>query len=390
VRDALEGDELDDEQRQVLEWRQIVGNTSPSKLKAAIDMAVDGLQYSGATQTHRWAGRGLQIQNFPRGSLSEDWTDEEMGLFVRKIKEDNVDQLIGAGLASDPIDAIKSSLRGMFVGDFAVCDYAQIEARVLPWLAGQDEVLEEFEKGTDLYVYTASQIYRKPMSEITKKERFIGKIATLALGFQGGAKAFIGMAEVYGVKDMDEEFAEEIKVKWREANSRITRFWYKLEGAAIDCVKFGDSTRFRKIHFKKEDEFLKMQLPSGKELFYYKPEIHDHPKFNRESLTFIKLLGPLDAPMKGSSFSGFGKKMGRVFTSGGRLVENATQSVARDVLADAMLRLPKENISFTVHDEIICEGIEQSELESIMLQAPTWAEGLPIGVDSWAGERYRK
>jgi DNA polymerase len=372
-----------------------VGNTSPSKLVAAINMAVDGrayglLQYSGATQTHRWAGRGLQIQNFPRGSLSEDWTDEEMGLFVRKIKEDNVDQLIGAGLASDPIDAIKSSLRGMFVGDFAVCDYAQIEARVLPWLAGQEDLLEAFREGQDIYKKTAAQIYKKNIKDITKQERFIGKVACLACGYSGSKKAFRSMAEAYGVKDMTEEFAQEIVDKWREANSRITRFWYACGDAAIEAIKFGGETRVRTIRFRKEDDFLKVKLPSGNELFYYKPEVHPDPKFGRDAVTFVKVLGPLDYPLPGTSFSGFGKRMGRVCTPGSRIVENIVQSVSRDILADAMLRIPKENIAFSCHDELICEGFPLEDLQRIMLDTPSWAEGLPVGAEGFETNRYMK
>lgn len=371
VRDLLADPKTKPEVREVLEWRQIVGNNSTSKFKTALDMQVDGkvyglLQYSGATQTHRWAGRVLQIQNFPRGNMDEYWVDDMMELFVRKVKDGTWRDIIGAGLASDPIDMLKSSLRGMFVGDFAVCDYAQIEARVLPWLAGQKDVLKQFEEGTDLYVYTASQIYKKPMEEITKQERFIGKIATLALGFQGGARAFLGMAQVYGVKDMTEGDADEIKDKWREANTKIKSLWYRAEGAARDAIKLGKTQCCGRVKFNKKGDFLTMELPSGNTLFYHKPELDDD-----EKITFLK--------------DGV-----RTSTYGGKLVENMTQAVARDVIADAMLRLPPDSIRSTIHDEVICEGIAKEELESIMLQAPEWAEGLPIGVDAWVGNRYRK
>jgi DNA polymerase len=394
VRDALEGNYLDADQREALEIRQIVGNTSPAKFKVALDMQVDGriyglLQYSGATQTHRWAGRGLQIQNFPRGSLDEYWVDDMMELFVRKVKDGTHQDLIDAGLAKDPIDVLKSCMRGMFIGDLAVCDYAQIEARVLPWLAGQQDVLDQFEKGTDLYVYTASQIYRKPMEEITKQERFIGKIATLALGFQGGAGAFLGMAEVYGVKDMEEDFANEIKDKWREANRKIKALWYAAEKAAVQAIKFGCTRHCGKVSFVVEDDFLKMNLPSGNQLFYYKPEVRNNPKFGNDAVTFIKQLSPIDNCI-GDELTAFGSKMGRVFTSGGRLVENMTQSVARDVMADAMVRVPEGKIVGSVHDELIAEGIPGKALEHIMLQKPDWAEGLPIGAESYMADRYRK
>lgn len=394
VRDALAGDKLTDDQREVLELRQIVGNTSVKKFDTALDMQVDGriyglLQYSGATQTHRWAGRGLQIQNFPRGSLDEYWVDEMMELFVRKVKDGTHGDLLYSGLSKDNIDTLKSCLRGMFCGNLSVCDYSQIEARVLPWLAGQDDILEQFRNNVDLYVYTASQIYRKPMAEVTKQERFIGKVATLALGFQGGASAFLSMAEIYGVKDMDRDFAEEIKVKWREANRKIKALWYAAENAAIKAVKFGDVAHCGKVNFTVENEFLKMNLPSGNSLFYYKPKIMTNPNFGNESVTFIKQLGPIDKPV-GDVITAFGSKMGRMFTYGGKLVENMTQAVARDVMASAIMNLPQDKVIGSVHDEILCEDIELNDLMSAMLDTPSWCSGLPVGADGWSGGRYRK
>jgi len=388
----LEDPELPDNKREVIEWRQLVGNTSPAKFGKILDTNYKGklyglLMYHGAN-TGRWSGKGVQIQNLPRGGLDENWIDEEIELCASYIKNGQIERLVEEGICVDVADALKSTLRGAFTGDLQVSDYSQIEARMLPWLAGQDDVVESFRDGLDIYKVSASQIYRKPYEVISKQERFIGKIATLALGYQGGKGAFLAFAEAFGVKDIDEDTAEKIKKDWRRANMAICDYWYAVEDAAISAISSG-SGYAPNVHFTYEDEFLRMHLPSGRMLYYYKPEIHQS-SFDRPAVTFISSIGPSDYPISGTVTSAFGTRIGRVFTSPGRLVENLVQAASRDVLAESMMRIPTRHIRFHVHDELVCTDYNISDLEWCMKQVPTWAEGLPVDVDSWEGQRYRK
>jgi len=192
------------------------------------------------------------------------------------------------------------------------------------------------------------------------------------------------------VKDITEEFAEGIKVDWRAANPYIVGFWYSLEKAAKAAIRSGVG-HAGLIHFTYEKEFLRMHLPSGRMLHFYKPEITKDPKFGREAITFIKEIGPTDFPIKGSVVKVPGhKSFGRIFTSPGKLAENATQAAARDVLVHAMKLLPKETVNMHIHDEMVSDGTPLQVLKDAMLVVPEWAEGLPIDVDGWSGSRYRK
>jgi len=387
LRDMLEDPDISEEKKEVIRWRQTVGNTSPSKYKAVQKLAYKGrvygmMLYHGAG-TGRWTSKGVQLQNIARGSFSEDWVDEEMEISCNYILQDRFKELMSSGLVTEEIEVVKSVLRGVFTGDLSVCDYSQIEARILPWIAGQTDVVKAFEDGLDIYKVSASQIYKKKYEDVTKDERFIGKIATLALGYQGGKGAFLGMAEVYGVKDMDERFAEKIKVDWRKANTKIVQFWYALEEAARIAIG-GLANSTHGVAFKCEDDFLKMTIPSGRTLFFYKPELRDG------SITYLKQLSQNDFPLAGTKFSADGVQVGRVQTYGGKLCENVIQAMARDVMVHAIKMLPRDKIAFSVHDELICDGLPLDQLQEAMLVVPKWAEGLPIGVDGWAGERYRK
>lgn len=360
VTQLLEDSSLSPVVREVLELRQELALVASKKYGAALDRVnSDGrlrgtFQYFGA-HTGRWAGRGVQLQNLPSASLSDD--------------EDAVDQIIGEAVAdlkqTRQADAqtLKALVRPMFTGPFTVVDYSAIEARVLAWLAGEQWVLEAFAKGRDIYVETASRMG----PTMTRKE---GKVAVLALGYNGG----VGSLQAFNAEGSTDQLQGLVN-KWREANSKITRFWPILE----DAFKHG-SAAGKLIRVEKDGRDRAVVLPSGRSIEYHDVRgKKERDQWGRERVR----LSYLD-PQK----PGFRKD-----TYGGRLTENVTQAVARDILALAMVRLQQRGykIAFHVHDEIGLEGtFPIDEVSSIMSEDPGWAKGLPLSAEGYHCPRYRK
>ena len=384
VKETLAG-ELPADVRRVLKIRQMVGKTSTAKVGRLLNWTcADGrvrntLQYYGAYRTGRFAGRGPQIQNFPRGSLSEQEVEDAL----RMIR--NGETYLGI---DDLFDTVSSLLRAFIKAPegkhFVVADLAGIEARVLPWLARDEKTLDIFRDGEDIYKFAAAQIYKKEYEDITKEERFTGKVATLSLGYGGGVMAFTGMAKVYGV-DIDEAFAEDIKTQWRDANPKIVQLWRTVEKAAVHAVKHKNQTvsiAGGKLKFHHDGEDLKITLPSARALHYPKFE-HTHDNYRGNTLTHM-----------GGTISGWGE----LRTYGAKMVENVTQAVARDVLAHAMPEIDKAGfeIVFHVHDEIVAEVDDGDEkltsnyLVELMTDGHLWTKGLPLDAEGETMKRYRK
>jgi DNA polymerase len=393
VLDGLAGD-LPDRVRAALRLRQEGGKSSTAKLlamsnRASKDGRVRGtLQYHGAS-TGRWAGRGIQVQNFPRPRVGTKPAHIED--IIDHIKDrDYIDINYGPVM-----DALADSLRAMIIAkpghELIAMDFSAIEARVLAWLAGEEKVLDIFRTHGKIYEHAASGIYNKPIDQVSKDERQIGKVAVLALGYGGGVGAFQSMARVYGVKVADDK-ADEIKKAWRESHKRIVRYWYDLEGAAINAVELGVVCKAgppeRQIAFVKKGSFLWCKLPSGRVLCYPYPQIKqiDTPwGEQRSALVFMSVNGTTN-------------KWEETKTYGGSLCENVTQAVARDLLAEALPRLEDNGfpVVFHAHDEVVVEiatsmGQDaEHQVEQLLSTTPAWAKGLPVTAEGWRAKRYRK
>lgn len=394
ILDALKDDSLSEVCKTVLNLRRDAAKSSTAKLESMLkrvnkaNRIQNTLQYHGAA-TGRWAGRGIQIQNFPRGEHDE----QDIENFFDCLKTDTPLELF----FDKPLSIISSSLRGFIIpkagAEFVGADFSSIEARVLAWLAGEDKVLDIFRGHGKIYEAAASEIYKVPLENIDKKQRQIGKVAVLALGYGGGKGAFKSMAAAYGVEVSDED-AELIKTKWRDAHRRIVNYWYALETAAQAAVRnkkkvFSVGPENRQVKYVCNGSFLWCQLPSGRSLCYPYPEIREVETpwgEKKEGLTYMTEAPPTN-------------KWGRIKTYGGSLSENIAQAVSRDVLADAMLRLKENNFSIvaTIHDEILCEVGDNSNnsnlvetLEALLAVSPEWAIDLPLKAEGWKGKRYKK
>ena len=369
--------------RRLIEIRLQLGKTSIAKYARLQMLVTDDnrarglLRYHGAS-TGRWSGQLFQPQNLPRSTFSD--TDACIRLFP------NRDAELLELFYDDPMEALSSCIRGMLCAPagkkLIVADYAAIEARVLAWMAGQQDVLEVFKGHGMLYEHTASSIYKVPVEQVSSDQRFIGKIASLALGYQGGIKAFLGMASSYGV-ELSEDLADTIKMDWRSANRHIVRYWKKIEQAAIQAVQYpGNIFGYRTVRFRYLGDYLFCRLPSGRLLTYYQPVIMPG-MYNRPQLTYMGV-------------NSVTRKWERQNTYGGRLTENIIQAVARDLMALAMLRVEDAGypVVLSVHDEIISE-VDQDfgsveDFKNQMCWLPHWAKGLPIKATGYESQRYRK
>ena len=432
-----------------VELKMSLSKTAQKKYQSMADKMGSGTRLHGNVMYHgastgRWSSTGVNLQNIARPTLDADWcidslTHEDLALFQMT--------------DTDPMEALSSSVRGMLIPEdghkFIVGDYSSIEARALAWLAGQEDKLEIFRGDGKVYEDAASKIFHVPVKKVTKDQRFLGKISELACGYGGGAGAFQQMADIYGV-EIPRIKAEIIKRKWRKANSRIVDFWKEIELAftyvteewvermrADEVIetranptpqrpqdaKSPRSVEAQRVKMWVSNNFLKIQLPSGRRLFYFHPRVEwreldiytipdgqlnggltvSYNKITHGSLHNFRVeasqLGAVayTIPAKSLSYMGVNsttRKFERIKTYGGKLVENITQAVARDIMAESMLLLEERGYSIvlTVHDEIISEVTNGTveEFTTIMERTPKWAEGFPVKVEAYEAYRYRK
>lgn len=390
--------------RQVLALRQELSKTSVSKFHAmaramCADDCVRGLtQFYGANRTGRWAGRIVQVQNLPQNKLK----DIDLARQLLKARDY---ELLSVMFGTVP-DTLSQLIRTAFVarlgGRFIPVDFSAIEARVIAWMAWCEWRLEVFKTHGKIYEASAEQMFNLEPGSVTKKSpyRQKGKISELALGYQGGA----GALKTMGALEMGltEDELDPIKVAWRTANPEIVSLWYACERAAKQAVASkavvplsiaGGRTR---LVFAYESGFLTIQLPSKRKLFYVKPRIETEDLYRETSVGGRYIL----ASAGSLTYEGMDQKTKqwtRLPTYGGKLVENITQAVARDCLAESMLALDAEGYPqlFTVHDEDIvelpyCSPKGLKDVEAVMGRSIAWAKDLPLRGDGFETEYYMK
>ena len=377
----LDKNGVDEEAMDMLKLRLQMAKSSVKKYQAAErcvcpDGRARGLfQFYGASRTGRYSGRNIQLQNLPQNHIS---TLEQARDLVKMGCFDMVESIYG-----NTPDVLSQLIRTMLVPkegcEFIVADFSAIEARVLAWEAEEQWVLDAFENGEDLYCATASQMFHVPVVKhgVNGELRQKGKIATLACGYGGSSGALISMGALQmGLK---EEELPEIIDSWREANPKIVQYWWDVEKAAMTAYKTGERSEIGKIAFEFRSGTLWMVLPSGRRLAYLKPRTQPN-RFGRMSLTYEGV--------------GQNHKWSRQETYSGRLVENATQAIARDILAEAMARMEDYglNIVAHVHDEVIIEApvgkYTVDEVCKLMAVKPDWCEGLPLSAAGYLAPAY--
>ncbi len=386
VADLLKEAELPDDVRKVLEIRQELAKTSVKKyeaMKSAIcdDGRVRGLvQFYGA-RTGRWAGRLVQVQNLPRNYIESLDAARQL---TKLLRTDALRLIYG-----NVPDTLSQLIRTAFIPSkgnvFVVADFSAIEARVISWLAGEEWRLEAFRQGKDIYCESASQMFGVPVekhgqnSELRQK----GKIAELALGYQGGVGALKAMgADKMGLSDAE---LQDIVTRWREANPKIVKLWNSMEQTTRIALKgFGYIPLNNGLNFgytEGEPPMLTISLPSGRKLFYPNPKIEMNKK-GFESITYDGL--------------NTAHVWGRLETYGGKLTENIVQAVARDCLAVTLSRMQLAGFDTVmhIHDEVVLDVPEEKanlkEVIKIMTEPITWAPGLPLDADGFIGRYYKK
>lgn len=379
--------------RRVLEIRQELGKTSVTKYKAMQSaICSDGrarglIRFYGANRTGRWAGRLIQVHNLPRTYI------DSLDLARDLVKSRDVFML--KFLYGNVPDILSQLIRTAFIPSegnrFVVADFSAIEARVIAWLAGESWRQEVFATHGKIYEASASQMFHVPIERIKKGNpeyalRTKGKVAELALGYQGGVPALKNMgADKMGLSD---EELSDIVLRWRAASPRIKDLWYSLEQAALtavrDCVPVGVRGLIlaREGDYANGLDFLTVRLPSGRKLYYPQPTIADND-FGKPAVHYM-------------GTNGDSKKWTRLSTYGGKLTENIVQAIARDCLAVTLERL--ENAGFQtvmhIHDEAVADvSVERADLSvlcNLMKQPIPWARGLVLNADGFVGDYYRK
>jgi DNA polymerase len=419
--------------RAAIQIRQTLSKTSNAKYdRITNEVDRDGrmrcnLIYHAAS-TGRWGGTGAQLQNLPRPRINVD-----LALTYLDRADFMWPEVFGSCA-----DAAKSLVRSVIIPEkgkvLIGADFSGIEARVTPWLAGQEETLDIFRlfdagKGPDIYCYQAGSIYGRPITKADVDERQTGKGATLAFGYQGGIAALYKISQGSGIdlapvansiwasasanerhnaetayatyersslKSGSDYYgkreglvADIIKQRWRATNGKIVSFWTEVNAKAIEAVQ-NHPVRISHgpnnfIHWYCSGDFLYCQLPSGRRLAYYKPRVEMvRNKFGTDKMTLTYLT--LDAKTK---------QLVRRPSYGGLLTENLVQAISRDIMVSAMFNVKNDNIDIvlTVHDELLLEcetTVEIDRVTQLMTRPLPWAKNLPLAVNAWRGKRYGK
>lgn len=370
----------DGQVKEILELRQMVSKTSVKKYTAmknaeCKDHRIRGMfQFYGASRSGRWAGRIVQLQNLARNSMPDLEQARElvrMGDYESlSMLYDNIPQVLS--------ELIRTALVPRPGYKFVVADYSSVEARALAFMAGEQHTIDSFAKGEDIYCATASAMFGVPVVKhgINGELRQKGKIATLACGYGGS----VGALKAMGALEMGlhEEELQGIVDKWRKANANIVQFWFDVEKAAKDCICMHTTTETHGFQFVYTAGMMLIELPSGRHLTYIHPRIEEN-RFGSESISYVG--------------TGQTRKWERIETFGGKLVENITQAVCRDILAYAMQTLSSTFICAHIHDELVIEckpEVSVQEICELMSRTPPWMPGLLLRADGYECKFYQK
>lgn len=364
----------------VLTLRQQLAKSSVRKYQA-MEKTVCGdgrargmFQFYGANRTGRFSGRNIQLQNLPQNHLPDL---AEARALVRSGDFEGVELLY-----EDVPDTLSQLIRTAFIprdgAQFLVADFSAIEARVIAWFAGERWRQEVFEKGGDIYCASASQMFKVPVEKhgINGHLRQKGKIAELALGYGGSTGALKAMGAIE--MGLTEEELTPLVDAWRQSNPNIVKFWWAVDRAVMEAVKYKHTTSDYGLTFSCRSGMLFITLPSGRKLAYVKPKVGTN-KFGGECITYEGV--------------GSTKKWERLDSYGPKFVENIVQATARDILCYAMRTLRCCSIVMHIHDELVIEADPRMSLEAVceqMGRTPPWAEGLLLRADGYATPFYKK
>lgn len=368
------------ELQEALVLRQQLAKSSVRKYQAmsntvcADDRARGMFQFFGAVRTGRFSGRNIQLQNLPQNHLPD--LAEARGL-VRSGDFDAVKLLY-----EDVPDTLSRLIRTAFIPkegtQFLVADFSAIEARVIAWYARETWRQKVFEKGGDIYCASASQMFKVPVEKhgINGHLRQKGKIAELALGYGGS----VGALKAMGAIDMglSEDELPLLVDAWRQANPQIVKFWWTVDHAVMEAVRYKHTTTDYGLTFSCRSGMLFITLPSGRNLAYVKPKVGTN-KFGGECITYEGV--------------GATKKWERLESYGPKFVENIVQATARDILCYAMRTLRCCSIVMHIHDELVIEADPRMSLDDVceqMGRTPPWAKGLLLRADGYATPFYKK
>ena len=403
IEDTLTRSGLTENARKALEILQDAGRSSTAKYVAMSnwicpdDRVHGGLLYHGAS-TGRWSGAGVQPQNFAKGDvkigdMEKAW--QVINTRDRKLIE-TTNYTFGRGKKSSTgsvMDVLSAATRGVIVASLGnqlyVADYASIEARVLLWLADDQDGMSLFrQKGADPYCAMAEEIYGYPCHKDTHPtERALGKVAILGLGYQMGAAKFVDTVAVMAKLTIDNELAQRTVDAYRTKFWRVKQMWYDTERAAIQAVRTGKAVECGKVTWFVYGDFLYCELPSGRRLAYPEPKLKMKQTpwgEDRPALTYMGV-------------SSYTRQYQRQDSYGGLLVENLDQAISRDLMAASIVRCEESGVYtpiLSVHDELISEARlgtgSVPEFEQLVSTLPDWAPGLPIAAEGFSATRYKK
>lgn len=407
IEEALTFGWLNANVKQALTLVKNLGRSSTAKYASMENWICDdnrvhgGLLFHGAT-TGRWSGSGVQPHNFVRSKLPKGETQDTLWEVLKTLNRELIAQKFGSVM-----DALANGLRGAIVAppgkELFVADYASIEARVLLWLANDQDALAIFRnahlckcsmrgcQNCCIYCDMASDIYDQPVTKANDKERQMGKQAILGLGYQMGWSKFQATCAKYKII-IEDDFAQNVVTTYREKFWRVKELWSATEEAAISAVYSGNSAEQHivdghSVLWLYRKPFLYCQLPSGRRLAYPFPEVREKETPWGEVRPQLTYMG----------IDPYNHQWRRQPTYGGMLVENIVQAISRDIMAEAMFRCQNSGIYMpilSVHDELITEVLKGkgnvAQFVKLLTEPPEWAPGCPIEAEGWSGVRYKK